>query len=332
MQTVSQPDGRGAPGAAAVAGRAARRMLAVAVLAVPLAAPPRALAQDPAPDQAGVRPTHRTALVRVVDDSVKSAALSGRWMKYRVLLPATYDAGARRYASLYLLHGYGGAFSNWETHTRLADHLAPYDLVIVLPEGENSYYVNATAFPAERFETYIQDDLVKDVEGKYRVMPARYARAIGGLSMGGYGALKFGLRRPAQFAVAGSMSGAVGAGRSVAATAAPSEPASPAQVAARERTNALLGPPGSPERARNDLFALVDSSDAGKLPYLYLDCGTEDGLLDVNREFAALLLRRKAAYEYHELPGGHTWDYWDRRVVAFLDVLSRRIPMGGPPH
>lgn len=331
MQKESQPVVRGAPRATAATVRTAGQMLAMAVLAIPLAVSPYALAQAPASGPAGGPATHRAARVRVVDDSVKSAALGGRWMKYRVLLPPTYDAGARRYASLYLLHGYGGAFSNWETHTRLADHLAPYDLVIVLPEGQNSYYVNATAFPAERFETYIQDDLVKDVESKYRVMPARYARAIGGLSMGGYGALKSGLRRPAQFAVVGSMSGAVGAGRSLEATA-PTEPASPAQDAARERTNALLGPPGSPERAGNDLFALVESSDAGKLPYLYLDCGTEDALLDANREFVAQLRRRKAAYEYHEMPGGHTWDYWDRRVVAFLDVLSRRVPMGGPPR
>ncbi len=172
---------------------------------------------------------------------------------------------------------------------------------------------------------------MKDVEGKYRVIPACYARAIGGLSMGGYGAIKFGLRRPAQFAVAGSMSGAVGAGRSVAATTAASEPATPAQRAARERASALLGTPGSAERAGNDLFALVEASDAGALPYLYLDCGTEDALLEVNREFTALLRRRKVAYEYHELPGGHTWDFWDRRVMAFLDVLAQRLPMGGPP-
>jgi S-formylglutathione hydrolase FrmB len=328
MQKVSQRGDLIVGGVATAVSRA-WRWLALVVVAIPIAVPPRAAAQDKTHALAIASAPHRAALVRVVDDSVKSAALGGRWMRYRVLLPATYDAGARRFASLYLLHGYGGAFSNWETHTRLTQHMAAYDLVIVLPEGQNSYYVNAAAAPTERFETYIQDDLVKDVEGKYRVMPARYARAIGGLSMGGYGALKFGLRRPAQFAVAGSMSGAVGAGRSVAAST-PSEPPTPAQVAARERTNALLGAPGSPERAANDLFALVESSDAAKLPYLYLDCGTEDALLDANREFTALLLKRKAAYEYHELPGGHTWDYWDRRIVAFLEVLSHRIPMGGP--
>ncbi|MHB1097101.1 MAG: hypothetical protein ACYC3F_13120 [Gemmatimonadaceae bacterium] len=68
-------------------------------------------------------------------------------MRYRVLLPAAYDAGARRSASLYLLHGYGGAFSNWETHTRLADHMASYDVVIVLPEGQHSDYANAVSAP-----------------------------------------------------------------------------------------------------------------------------------------------------------------------------------------
>jgi S-formylglutathione hydrolase FrmB len=303
------------------------RALVAASLAVAML-PVGAGAQPPSPPATppAVAPARfQDAAIQVVDETLESRAL-GRRIAYRVLLPAGYASSARRHATLYLLHGLTGSFSDWERRSQLASHLARHDIVVVMPEGENAWYTDSAETPADRFETYIATDLVEDVERKFRVLATRHGRAIAGLSMGGYGALKFALKRPAQFAVAGSLSGALMATRDRPATSSGRQPETPFQRTVRESLAAAFGPPGHANRAANDLFALAEKAEPAALPYLYLDCGTEDGLLDVNREFAAALRSRKIAYEFHEGPGAHTWDYWDRRIVEFLRVMTQRMP------
>ena len=152
----------------------------------------------------------RLAPERLREESVQSAAL-GRAMKYRVLLPSDYDSSQRRYPVLYLLHGLGGDYKDWTTRTNVAEYSRTLPLIIVMPDGENSWYTNAANTPADRFEDYILTDLLTDVAGKYRTINSRHGRTIAGLSMGGYGALKMALKRPGTFAVAGSFSGAFSA-------------------------------------------------------------------------------------------------------------------------
>ena len=251
-----------------------------------------------------------------------------------VYTPPGYEGGTAPYPVLYLLHGLNGTFSDWERRTQLTELLQAYRLIVVMPEGQNSWYGDSVERPADRFETYVLDDVVADVEKQYRAIGTRHARAVAGLSMGGYGAMKFALKRPAQFLVAGSFSGAF----SLVRAGAPASPApppadeTPFARTVRETVTAAYGPPGSEARAANDLFALAQQADVSRLPYLYVDCGTEDGLLRINREFAALLHERKVVFEYHELPGAHTWDYWDRQIGEFLRVLARRMPIDGPPR
>jgi S-formylglutathione hydrolase FrmB len=133
--------------------------------------------------QAPAGPPRTTVPYPYKDDAVASAAL-GRTMKYRVLLPDAYDQSDERYRALYLLHGLTGDYMDWSTRTDLAVIARGLQLVIVMPDGENAWYTNA-ADKGPRFEDYIADDLVKDVETKYRVIRSRYGRAIAGLSMGG---------------------------------------------------------------------------------------------------------------------------------------------------
>ena len=247
-----------------------------------------------------------------VDDSVASAAL-GRTMKYRVLLPDDYERSATQYRALYLLHGLGGDFMDWSTRANLAQAARGLPLVIVMPDGENAWYTNA-ADKGPRFEDYVADDLVKDVEAKYRVIRSRYGRAIAGLSMGGYGALKIALKRPERFAAAGGFSSALGATDPKFADQFPSF---------RDQLNKIYGPAGGETRAANDIFLLAGKARVETAPSLYVDCGTADGLLDGNRQLVAILQTRRFKYEYHEVPGAHTWDYWNRRVEVFLPWLMK---------
>ena len=262
--------------------------------------------------QAPVAPSNRAILQPYKDDTVASAAL-GRTMKYRVLLPDGYEGSDERYRALYLLHGLTGDYMDWSTRTDLAAIARAVPIVIVMPDGENAWYTNA-AERGPRFEDYIADDLVKDVESKYRVIRSRYGRAIAGLSMGGYGALKIGLKRPGIFVAAGGFSSALGV----------TDPKFDDDLASfKDQLYRIFGPAGSDTRTSNDILLIAGKAKPETAPALYLDCGTSDGLLEESRGLAAVLQKRGIAYEYHEVPGAHTWDYWNRRVEAFLPWLMK---------
>lgn len=257
----------------------------------------------------------RDASQRLHEASLQSAAL-GRTMKYRVLLPADYATSQRRYPVLYLLHGLGGDYKDWTTRTNLAEYSRTLPLIIVMPDGENSWYTNAANAPDERFEDYILTDLQADVVARYRTINSRHGRTIAGLSMGGYGALKMALRRPGAFAVAASFSGAFSATRPELAKMIPSEEA---------RLRRIYGDDDSPVRRQNDLYALAAAAKPGSVPYIYIDCGISDGLLTANREVVATLHTSGLAYEYHEVAGAHTWAYWDARIREFLPILMKKL-------
>jgi S-formylglutathione hydrolase FrmB len=256
-----------------------------------------------------------------LNSKLVNAALS-----YRVVVPAHYTSPAQakqRYPVLYLLHGYGGHYDNWVSKTRLREYASLYQFIIVTPEGNNGWYTDSATAPTAKYESYILQELIPDVQRRYRTLETREGRAIAGLSMGGYGALKFGVKHPEMFAFAASLSGALDA-------------AVWTENDLREFGTALprsimetFGPAGSPTRAANDLMKLVRDVPADRLtslPYLYLDCGTEDGLLSFSRKLADLLRERKIPHEYRELPGAHNWEYWDAQVREVLRVAAQKIP------
>jgi putative tributyrin esterase len=257
------------------------------------------------------------ALGRLREESVQSAAL-GKEMKYRVLVPEGYDASLERYPVLYLLHGLGGNYADWTTRSNVAEYSRTLPLIIVMPDGGNQWYTNADDGSA-RVEDYMTTDLPADVVKKYRTINSRYGRAIAGLSMGGYGALKLALKRPAAFSVVGSFSGALEAARDGAFERL-------IGAAEAKRMQAIFGPSGGKTRLENDVFALAARMKPGAAPYIYIDCGIADNeLIAANREIVAALHKAGVAYEYHEVPGAHTWDYWDRRIREFLPLLMKRL-------
>ena len=256
-----------------------------------------------------------TSPAHYVDDEVASLAV-GRTMKYRVLLPEDYAHSRDRYPVLYLLHGLGGDYLDWSTRTNLARLAARLRLVIVMPDGGNDWYTNG-ANDGPRFEDYIANDLVQDIERKYRVIRARYGRAIAGLSMGGYGAIKIALRHPSEFAAAGSFSGAFRA-----TDTAYSDSLSPSL---RGQMYRIYGQAGSDTRVANDVATIASTASVADPPAFYLDCGTADPFLPSNRAVVAVLQARGFAYEYHEVSGAHSWDYWSARIAVFLPWVMRRF-------
>ena len=252
--------------------------------------------------------------------------LVAKTLPYSVVLPVDYDqpvAKAKRYPVLYLLHGFTGHYDNWPTKTRLVDYAAQYSMIIVTPEGNNGWYIDSAGVPTEKYETYIIEELIPDVQRRYRATATREGRAIAGLSMGGYGALKFGLKHPEMFSFAGSLSGAVSAAAWGEKEFAPG--------AILDSVMQTFGPHNSPTRVANDVPRLArefSSKPKTALPYLYIDCGTEDFLFKDNRDFVQLLVELKLPHEYRQLPGTHNWKYWDAQVQEVLRIAARQFNEG----
>src|SRR5208282_515274 len=114
------------------------------------------------------------------------------------------------------------------------------------------------------------------------------------------------------FAFAGSLSGALNAPHDLGDK----------RPEFRNQLLKVFGPPASAVRAENNVFSMLQSAGPRDLPYFYLACGSADDFLQVNRDFAAQLSTRGAAYEYHETVGGHAWDYWDRSVQDLLRAAA----------
>jgi S-formylglutathione hydrolase FrmB len=242
-------------------------------------------------------------------------------LPYNIILPSDYDTSkTTRYPVLYLLHGLTGHYNDWVLRTNIADYAAAYRIIIVMPEGNDGWYTDSATRMNDKYESYILMDLIPDVQQRYRTIEARYGRAIAGLSMGGYGAIKFGLKSPATFVFAASMSGAFGVTR-----------LTDKEIPDRWQDSVkLFGATGSETRAANDLFEILRKLNAARvasLPYFYFDCGTEDSSLifPYNRELAALMFDKKIPHEFRELPGDHSWGYWDQQVQEVLKIAAERM-------
>ncbi|MCA1815002.1 MAG: esterase family protein [Acidobacteria bacterium] len=299
--------------------RHTRTLFLIVALLVPLAPHAQTVTQPPARVAAA-------GAVRVEQVAFESK-LVGAALPYNVALPPDYDlksSAQTRYPVLYLLHGLAGSADDWvSSRAHLADYAARYSMIIVVPEGKDGWYTDG-AVANEKYETYFVAELLPDVARRFRTIETRDARAIAGLSMGGYGALKFGLKYPDKFIFAASMSGALGAASWHA------EDALPAFV--KPSIARVYGAADSPVRAPNDIYKLVremPTERVASLPYFYLDCGTEDSLLSYNRDFAALLVEKKIPHEYRQLPGTHSWPYWDRQVQEVLRLAAQRL---APPQ
>jgi len=258
-------------------------------------------------------------------------------LPYNVMLPPGYrTTKTTRYPVLYLLHGLGGHYSDWLTRTNVADYAAQYRIIVVMPEANNSWYVNGAPIrtaggserPGDKYESYILQELLPDVDKRYRTIQSRYGRAIAGLSMGGYGAIKFGLKYPSTFAFAGSMSGAL-------AAASWTEDDMKTVKAVYDSLPPVFGAAGSEVRKANDIFQIAQGLPASRvaaLPYFYLDSGTEDFFCEANHRFGELLREKRIPHEYRELPGDHSWQHWDRQVKEVLKIAAEKLRASSLPR
>ncbi len=253
-----------------------------------------------------------------------NSKLMSREMPYRVILPSNYNPKDQKttYPVLYLLHGLTGHFDNWQSKTKINDFSRNYNFIIVMPEGNDGWYSDSISNPNDKYESYIMQELIPEIEKKFHAKSNREGRVIAGLSMGGYGSIKFGLKYPDKFVLVGSFSGALLAASWSAKTLGNG------WKALTDSIMSVYGADDSQTRKDNDIYKIareVSPEKIKNLPFIYLDCGTEDGLIQPNRDFAFVLSEKKIPHEYRELPGKHDWIFWNSQISEFLEVTTKFV-------
>lgn len=254
-----------------------------------------------------------TPKVQMQDVTFYSAALQ-RDMRYRVILPSSITA-QEKLPAVYLLHGNGGNYQDWSNYSDVAKY-AESGLILVMPDGGSSYYTNAADRPQDRYEDYIAKDLISDVENKFPVARERGRRAIAGVSMGGFGAVKLALVHPELFVFAGGMSSAIDV---------PSRPFSMKRWGQWRSHRSIFGSWGGEIQHKNDPLILARSVDPSTVPYLFMACGEQEGLLPSNRQFSRLLAARHFQFEFDLGPGAHDWNQWNRRLPGLFQSLMEHL-------
>ncbi len=228
-----------------------------------------------------------------------------RMTTFSILLPDPKKTGPGPYPVLLQLHGRHDDHTAWLEKSRLWEHVERLPLIVVMPSADNGWWSNlrfgsddmtGTRFVSFRYEDFLVQELWAHVQASYPARPdARWA--IGGLSMGGFGAIRLGLKYPDRFC-------SIYAHSSVVPTAAELDEWMP------ELTPAT--------RTDMDCYRLADQHAPETLPRLSFDCGLDDSLLPHNRRFHAHLEARGLPHQYMEFPGAHTWPYWDLHVREAL--------------
>ena len=229
----------------------------------------------------GVGQSRTAKTIRVESAAIGSAATVA------VLLPVDYDATALRYPVVYLLHGGTQNHTAFPARSWFTRDASERRMIVVMP------YLQPLLFTARRdspapIEEFLGSELPAYIDSHYRTVNDWRARAIGGISMGGYGATLLGLERPDVFGAVGAISAALATG----------------------------GRPGN-------VATLVSALSPDTSPYFYIACGAGDAVLASSRDLAAQLRGRQIRSELHEVPGGHAWEVWDPEVKAFFDSLAR---------
>ncbi|WFE26679.1 alpha/beta hydrolase family protein [Solwaraspora sp. WMMD791] len=212
---------------------------------------------------------------------------------------------------LYLLHGLTDDATAWTRYSSIERYASERGLAVVMPQVHRSMYADeAHGAP---FWTFLSTELPTVVEAFFRVSQRREDTFVAGLSMGGYGALRWALRRPERFAAAASLSGVLDVGgRQHGPPVSATDPLMHRVFGGREVTG-----------SDDDLFAVLDRADPATLPKLWVGCGTEDELFPDNVRFRDACADRGVGVTIDFGPGDHLWSYWDakiRDVIAWLPL------------
>lgn len=232
--------------------------------------------------------------------------------KATVIIPDDATEG-HRFPTVYVLHGYDGDYRSWTTLTdpqlgRLADQ---YGMILVMPDGRDSWYWDSPADPSLQMESFITKELVPYVDANLPTIPLPEQRAITGLSMGGHGALYLATRHPDIWKNAGSMSGGV-------------------DIRPFPKSWKMASRLGKSYADAPDLWTA--HTVAGMVPQIKeaginitFDCGSKDFFADVNEQLHQALLKADVPHDYTSRPGKHSHAYWRNSIMYHLLFFNEKF-------
>ena len=221
---------------------------------------------------------------------------------------------------LYLLHGMSDDHTIWQRRTSIERYVSDYGMAVVMPSTQLGWYTDMAI--GQKWWTYISKELPAIVHDFFpNITTKREKTFAAGLSMGGYGALKCGLCAPETFGAVAALSG----GLDVAAICENDKDSQPSIWFN------IFGPGNSVRGSENDLFAAAEKLVKTNipLPQIYLWCGSEDFLIQHNRDMRDHLTSLQIPLTYEEAPGDHQWKYWDEKIQTVLKWLPVEQPKGG---
>lgn len=210
---------------------------------------------------------------------------------------------------LWLLHGGMGNSADWPRYTQIELFAEEKGIIVVCPSAENGCYVNMVK--GDQWDDLINNRLWTTIHGMLPTSDKREDNYVAGLSMGGYGAMKFALSRPERFSFVGSFSGGLEIPQEYAEGRFPFGSAD------------MLGDPAKILGGPNDLYHLADAlkSSGKQAPKFYISCGTKDGLYDSSVRFRIKLDSLGFETMWDEGNFNHEWRFWNEQVEKFLNVL-----------
>ncbi len=244
-----------------------------------------------------------------------------RYATFRMIIPndirgiprGDNEYTRRKMKTLFLLHGYTGDAENW-----VPEYLCEkYNFAVVIPSGENSFWLDGIS-TGHKFCSFLGKDLLNYVRGTFGLAESRDDTYIMGLSMGGFGALHTALFYPEDFGKAAGLSSAL-----IVHEVAEMTEGSHNNVANYEYYRECFGEPTKVLESENnpEYLAKKIKREGKPMPELFMACGTEDFLLENNRQMHRFLESENIAHIYEEAPGNHDMEFWSKYTEKFIPMM-----------
>jgi putative tributyrin esterase len=224
-----------------------------------------------------------------------------------------------KFKTLYLLHGYSGYCNDWLLGSRIQEYAMRHNLAVIMPSGDNSFYLDDDK--DMRYGEYTGKELVEYTRSFLPLSEKREDTLIGGFSMGGYGAIRNGLKYSETFGGIIALSSAM-----ITDALAENHGDMKGAPESKEYYASIFGDPDKLIGSENDPKALaVELKKSGRpFPRIYMACGTEDFGIENNRNFKDFLKENQIDVTYDEGPGVHNWDFWDPHIEKALNWYDNK--------
>ncbi len=223
----------------------------------------------------------------------------------------------KKYKTLYLLHGVFGNYTDWILNTRIALWAQERDLAVIMPSGENKFYVDNEK-SMEKFSEFVGCELVEFTRDLLPLSKQREDTYIAGLSMGGYGACVTGLRFNDTFGYIGMLSAAL-----ILESAHLASDDDPILYRRKSYYESVFGDISKIDGSEKDYKALITNlkESNANIPNIYQVCGEQDFLIEQNRDYYKYLQENSIDVFYEEWEGVHDWKFWDEAIFKFIEYL-----------